>query len=109
MLEINVDRSSEKCNVEIMAIGDRCLAFQGHPEMNEAWTACLIYQEAKEKLNFKAYYEEIKKKHFQEKLEFEMWLKIIYNFFKKKCDGGETTKCHGKILSLETIVQCQKQ
>jgi len=77
--------TSECCNVEIMAIGDRCLAFQGHPEMNEAWTACLIYQATKEKLNFKLYYDEIKKKYFHEKLEYEMWLKIMYNFFKKKC------------------------
>jgi len=76
--------SSDCCPVEIMAIGDRCLAFQGHPEMNEAWTACLLYQATKEKLNFKLYYEEMKKKYFQGKLEYEMWLRIMNNFFKRK-------------------------
>ncbi len=63
-------------------MGDRCLAFQGHPEINEAWTACLLYQANKEKKNFKAYFEEAQRKYFSDKLEHEMWLKIIYNFFK---------------------------
>jgi hypothetical protein len=67
-----------------MTLGDRCLAFQGHPEINEAWTACLIYQATKEKMNFGLYYEETKRKYFSEGLEHQMWLKIIYNFFKKE-------------------------
>jgi len=67
-----------------MGIGERVLAFQGHPEINESWTACLIYQTLNEKMNFNVYYEEIKKKYFQEKLEHELWLKIVNNFFKQK-------------------------
>lgn len=70
--------------MEIMGFEDRLLAFQGHPEINEPWTACLIYQAAQEKMNFNIYCEEIYKKHFKEKLRHEMWLKIMYSFFKKK-------------------------
>lgn len=81
---VTIYASSEACPVEIMGCEERLLAFQGHPEINEAWTACLIYQAAKESMNFNMYYEEVKKKHFQEKLQHEMWLKIVYSFFKKK-------------------------
>ncbi len=67
-----------------MGIEDRLLAFQGHPEINESWTACLIYQASNEKVNFNGFYEKIKEQHFQEKLQHEMWLKIVNSFFKKK-------------------------
>ena len=66
-----------------MGIEDRLLAFQGHPEINESWTACLIYQAANEKVNFSKYYETIKEKFFKQKLEHELWLRIVFNFFKK--------------------------
>jgi len=76
--------SSKTCPIEIMGIEDRLLAFQGHPEINESWTACLIYQAANEKVNFNGFYEKIKEKHFQEELRHEMWLKIVFSFFKKR-------------------------
>ncbi len=67
-----------------MGVEDRLLAFQGHPEINESWTACLIYQATNEKMKFNVYYDDIKKKYFQEKFEHELWLKIVYSFFKQK-------------------------
>ena len=67
-----------------MGIEDRLLAFQGHPEINESWTACLLYQAANEKTKFANYYDEIKRKYFQEELQFEMWLRVMDSFFKKK-------------------------
>ena len=66
-----------------MGIEDRLLAFQGHPEINESWTACLLYQAANEKMKFSTYYEEVKRKFFQEELQFKTWLRIMDSFFKK--------------------------
>jgi len=81
---MTVYASSEHCSVEIIGVEDRLLAFQGHPEINESWTACLIYQATSEKMKFDVFFDNIKQKYFQEKFEHELWLRIVYSFFKQK-------------------------
>ena len=76
-------RSSKRTNVEIYAIGDSILGFQGHPEYNEQWTAAIFHKVKKETRNFQEVFEEVKKTICKEKIDQENLMLILFNFLKR--------------------------
>jgi GMP synthase-like glutamine amidotransferase len=76
--------SSVNTNVEVYTIGTHVLAFQGHPEYNEAWTAGTYYRVHKKSAeDYDKYAEEYTKEKFPEATTQREILKICYEFLKK--------------------------
>jgi len=80
--------SSVKTNVEIYTIGSHVLAFQGHPEYNEAWTAGSHYRAGKLEIeDYDTYAEEYMKNTFASPVSREDLLKLCFTFLKKDARG----------------------
>ncbi len=78
--------SSKNTNVEIYTIGKNLLAFQGHPDYNEAWTAGAFYRKSGVKVEpegYDDYAKEYISRQFPEPVTHEEILNICYNFLKK--------------------------
>jgi len=80
--------SSVNTKVEIYTIGSNVLAFQGHPEYNEAWTAGAYYRVKNLEVDdYDRYAEEYMREKFPVPVTQEDLLKMCYTFLKK--DAGE--------------------
>jgi len=78
--------SSVKTNVEIFTIGTNVLAFQGHPDYNEAWTAGANYRRTNLKetvQDYDKYAEEYIKETFPNGVTHKDIVSICYKFLKK--------------------------
>jgi len=79
--------SSVNTNVEIYTIGNKVLAFQGHPDYNEAWTAGANYRKAGLKIepqNYDNYaLNEYIPQVFPDPVTHKEILSICYSFLKK--------------------------
>jgi GMP synthase-like glutamine amidotransferase len=76
--------SSVNTNVELYTIGNHVLAFQGHPEYNEAWTAGTYYRGTRPSVeDYDMYAEKYTKEKFPEATTQREILKICYEFLKK--------------------------
>jgi len=74
---------SRRTNVELFAIGDNILCFQGHPEYTPQWTAAVVYKRSGETMDWKEHVAGIRKSLFSEQIDHDDFLKIIFNFVKR--------------------------
>jgi len=80
--------SSINTNVECYTIGTNVLAFQGHPEYNEAWTAGAAFREKKMQIDdYDRYADEYMKEKFPIAIPRENLLRMCYTFLKKDAEG----------------------
>jgi len=78
--------SSINTNVEIYTLGTNLLAFQGHPDYNEPWTAGANYRVRGLSVeDYDKYAEEFIKEKFEDELTHKEIVEICYKFLKKDC------------------------
>lgn len=76
--------SSINTNVEVYTIGTNLLAFQGHPDYNEPWTAGANFRVNQlSVVDYDKYAEEFIKEKFPEQLTHRVIVEICYKFLKK--------------------------
>jgi len=76
--------SSANTNVECYTIGNNVLAFQGHPEYNEAWTAGTFYRNGKKEVeDYDRYADEYMAEKFPAPITRKDLTTICYTFLKK--------------------------
>jgi len=78
--------SSKNTNVEVYTIGNNLLAFQGHPDYNEAWTAGAFSRKSGLKVepeDYDDYAKEYISRQFPDPVTHNEILSICYSFLKK--------------------------